>query len=345
MMNELLKDFFLGNEVAWEDISRKVRQQLIPVIERQFLNVPAHLIQEKIVEWMVDFYLKVKKAQTSAQEIIKKLACNKTEADTLKIEYCEEATRFKFSPDGNFENWLFRSFLNCAIDVRRKTLNEWKKHIEIDGQPFEIPDNKPSIIIDSPNNLKAQFPFLYQVVASSLDEIELFYFGIWLKHGADPPITAVIDEFLTNYGEKIDSSDVTHIKQKFLIKSYLGLLRAEYEANSMSNLFRRFIESENIQKLFPVFMLENIWQSFIADEPTVVIAKRAFPHWRWRDLLEDAKKSLNKIEIRTSILVEVYDYFRNSSPQPEFYYLIEIYADNRFGRKIRELFKPVNRYD
>jgi hypothetical protein len=170
---------------------------------------------------------------------------------------------------------------------------------------------------------------------------ELVYLELWfnsMKEGPDalpdPDASEVKAAVREKTGKTLTDRDVTKLKQSFIAKSYLVLIERSYHINSLASLFRRLFKLRGHDDLMFDLMMRNIWKAFYEDKSAVHASRTEVSKELW---VSWEALTLRKA-VQEKILAEAYKHFRQLRSSLRFCFLIELYADNRFGSKIRQIF-------
>lgn len=101
-VNERVRNFFLGDDEAWEEILDEMHYQTADKLASRFRNLPEAELYDCFADWQTEFYAKVKFAQAEAMEraAISPDHLSAADFENLMIECCEEATKFRLSGVG-----------------------------------------------------------------------------------------------------------------------------------------------------------------------------------------------------------------------------------------------------
>jgi hypothetical protein len=339
-INERLRDFFLGDDAAWDDIIFEFYDRMLSRLERKFYNLPFAELQDVVSDWVTAVFEKVgeERARAEAEGKIKNLSAR--EIADLKIEYC--AARIGFdAAKGTFENWMWAVLYR--IERRGEVVGgggdgesggEFPEPPPEDAARFRGTPENPWAHLISEAEIVGLMKKLKMFLNSVLEENELLYFHIWLKYGDDPSGKIVKEIFKSSLGKDIGDATVTAIKKRFIRVSYLNLLEFVNDANALKNLFRRLIDANDDENDFFADMTKLIWRAFYNDEDACEESRRKISPDLWRRWETLVQRS----NVQNQILSAAYRHFQNRHPRPAFCRTVEIYANNRFGGKVRELF-------
>ncbi len=87
-------------------------------------------------------------------------------------------------------------------------------------------------------------------------------------------------------------------------------------------------------KVIHALMLERIWRIFLEDETATAESKNKISRLLW--LKMDTKTFRHSLQ--TEIPAAAFRYYRRAEPRPPFCQTVEIYAADKFGSQIREVF-------
>lgn len=336
-VNEKVKMFYLGDDEAWEDILDEIHEETAEKLTVKFRNLPEAELYDCFADWQTEFYAKVKYAQAEATEKAADDESAAAEYENLMVECCENSTKFRLARDTPFKAWVWRVIFNRAVDLYRDLKNvtslENREFDEFAGASFPAEEKNYAEASDA--DLILHFILLKSVIISALDEDELLYFEIWLEKGHDPGGREVGEVFAREAGKAVDDYAVTKLKQRFLAKSYLALQEVRYSAQATLDVFaHRFDKSAAAQLVISDLMLERIWQIFSADEKTIAVSKNKISRLLWSKL---ETKTFRR-PLQTEILAAAYRCFHRHESRPPFCQTIEIFAADKFGGQIREIF-------
>jgi hypothetical protein len=334
-VNERLKEFFLGDDAAWDDIAQGYRFWLLKRLMARFLDLSQVELEDVIADWFTEKWIKINEERNRAESEGARDNLSAQEIAALKIKYCTERLGFDFVRP--IEGWLWTSVRNRAIDSYRKLKPH--RNLSIDADEMVEPNDERRDADDI--EFQIELIEFKQHLFAALGEDERLYFHIWLAYGGYPPGDVVREVFKKNLQKEIGNTFVTFIKQRFIRICYLTMLRVEYDAGQLKDAFRRSIDADdddkNLTKKEDAFfddMMDIIWSVFYADAESRECSRREISRdlWRRREAL------IQRRNVQNNILVEGYWHFRKVNMRPAFCRTAEIYADNRFGRQVKELF-------
>jgi hypothetical protein len=337
-INNLVREFYLGDNAAWEKITDLISNEMSRRLDYKFSNLPEAKRGEIVPNEESLFFAKVVLARREAENELNQngQSFSVEEIENKKIEFCTEATTFDLDKGMTFDVWMWNGIKFRAIDSLRQneSFAEIEEETDLESVSPQIPANpvnSPFSIggIDDENTQKIK-----NLLRPALVGDELIYLELWFEHFGEPPVKEV-KEAIKNETDR-DAKDVyvTGLKQSFLMNCYLKLLDHISVANALASLFQRLMKVSNIDDEMFVRMLNNIWNDFYNDEEAVRISKTRISPDLWEGF-DDLKYKKDR---QKKILVPAYHYFRHRKPRPFFCFKIESYSDNRFGSQIRELF-------
>lgn len=352
--NELIQEFYLGNDEAWEILLGKVRYRLIFSLKIKFPNFNSLKIDECVESFLVDFWIRVFEER--------KLPGNSA-----------VSVKGGFDPvKGDFFNWARFCISNNIIDLLRKgdgeilfeDMNNSENYAvnETSSEDFEFEEDFSESDFEDP------FDRLHKEISVSLDSNQLIYFNFWWnlywnesetmknenqfldkkddsfyeKVWRDPSADDIRTEILNKTGENLTDTEISNLKSLFRINTYLTLIESDYPCHNFKDFFRKMSKAANLQSLMFNRMLEKTWKSFFCDQDTKKELITACNSFNWREMFKDAEKGYNLQPARIRILQITNDYFKSVNKKPEFIKLIEIYSKDLLGRKIKDLFEGEN---
>ncbi len=341
LITERLHDFFRGDDAAWDDITVKFYDRMLSRLERKFDNLPFADLQDAVSDWVVEIFEKVQEERCRVEVECENKNFSAEEIAGLKIRRCSERIGFD-AAKGTFENWMWSILNRRAIDCWRK--NNRRAEVSGDDEPTEDSSEKNESLRGTPENpwlreiSEAEFlrrmNRLKMFLNSVLEENELLYFQIWLEYGDNPNGQIVKEIFKSKLDRELGDATVTSIKKRFIRVSYLNLLEFVEDANALKDLFHRLAEASSDETAFFADMMKLIWRIFCKDANTVEESKRKISPHLWEHL----ETLVQRTNVQNKILAAAYRHFRDKVPRPAFCRTVEIYADNRFGKKVREFF-------
>lgn len=329
ILNERLRGFYLGDDSAWDDITFSFYDRILDFLKRNFPNVPVEELENAATDCLFEIRQKVIEERRRVDNEGKSENLSPEKIDQLKMEGCAKRIGFN-AARGTFENWLKTIAYRKAIDSWRK-INR-RGEISIDEENFgELNDagggaNDVEFLI-----LMKEFK---KLLFSALNENQRLYYRIWLNYGFDPSANDVREVFKNNLGKDLSDASISLIKHRFIRIIYLVLLRIECNAALLKDRFRRYINPSDNEDVFIDDMMHLIWQEFYADSGSREESRQKISPDLWRRW----EKLRQRKNIQSEILVAAYGYFRAKSERPGFCRLIEIYASDNFGAKLRGLF-------
>jgi ribosomal protein S24E len=337
-INNLVREFYLGDNAAWEKITDLISNEMSRRLDYKFGNLPEAKRGEIVPNEESLFFAKVVLARREVENQISQngQSFSTEEIENKKIEFCTEATKFDLDKGMTFDVWMWNKIRFRAIDSLRQNgfVAEIEEETDLEFISPQIPANpvnSPFSVggIDDENTQKIK-----NLLRTALIGDELIYLELWFEHFGEPPVKEVKEAIKNETGRDVTDVYVTGLKQSFLMKCYLKLLDHISVANALASLFQRLMKISEIDDEMFGLMMENIWNDFYHDKEATSISKAVISPDLWNGL--EALK--HKKERQKKIMVPAYRYFRHRNPRPFFCFKIESYSDNRFGSQIRELF-------
>lgn len=351
--NKLIRKCFVGNYDAWNDVNDICTNRLQRRLNRQFASLPESERYEIIPNFQAKFIRKVLAAHRQAELQITdspgRLSTLETEA--IRIKFCTTETSFDLSLGHDFGDWMWTCVKHDAIKLLDRVRHRPGAVVDIDDasaagtgendrgferlREFQMHENQSGL--SSENVIRT-------LLESAIKGDESIYMELWfdsLKQESDypdPGPAEVISEIARRTGKTVNDAYVSGLKQKFLAGSYLVLIEHSDRTNSLAGVFKRLSSVSDIENLMADLMIKNVWAAFYNDElarseSRNKISPAAWARWE--------KMTLRK-RVEEEILVAAYRFFVLASPLRRFCYLIELYADNRFGGGIRRQFGGSN---
>lgn len=326
-IKERLERFYLGDNEAWDGILREFFDWAVNLLAGRFRNLPFEEIEDVVDDWFNATCIKVEEARNRAEREAADERLAPAEINRRKIEYGEECVGFKFGQ--SFEAFLWVVLKRRVLDCLRKKTRRGEIGIEAD---FDLSDCWEGVSEVEFAVLMGEFK---KFLVPTLDEKERLYFHIWEEYGWSLAGKDVGEIFQARFpGSGTSDASVSLVKKGFIRMLYLTFVRIEDNANLLSEKFRRQLgKGENDDKFFDD-MMRIIWNVFYkAKEARAMSEGEISPNlWvKW-------KKLVQKNRVQNEILTESYRFFRARKPRPTFCRLVELYADNPFGGRVRELF-------
>ncbi len=341
--NDLVREVYRGQYSAFDSLMDLLSNKMQRRLNGKFRNLPETKRYDLIPDFAVNFYSKVKEAHEEANRRIQHSSRKLTadEIDALKIQLCSVIAKFDLSEGTSFENWMWVCLWRLAINELRRL------KIQVDIADEEdifrnFPKHFPrQLYLRSEQGELKDYDMVVELLRSALSGDELIYFEVWLDQEPDPdnyllkPDNDLVkDAIAKQTGKTVNDAYITNLKQSVMMKCYLQLLEHSDKVNSLAAIFQGLMRIKAVLDDMFLIMMENIWQAFYEDADAVSRFRTEISPTLWARW----ETSKQKRKIQAEILVEAYRHFRFSEPLPYFCYRIELYSNNRFGTKVRQLF-------
>lgn len=337
LLNDLIREFYLGENSAWEKITDLLSNKMKNRFSYKFGNLCEPDRENCVPAWEVNFFAKVVFARQEADKYIRTFSnpLSQKDIERIKIEFCSAKTSFNPTLAVPFEAWMWISIRSRGIDLTRKNkpLTEIVDETEMDTLLSAIPPN-PTLTRFQRGDNDEDVRKIKELLKPGLDANELIYLELWFEKFGEPTTPEVKNEIKKATDKTVSDAAVSNLKQGFLMKCYLKLLDHLTVANALASLFQRLMTFSKIDEKMFLLMMDNIWTDFYQNQAAAEKYKTEICPVSWKKW----EASTQKRESQKQILVKAYQYFRWLNPRPFFCFKIELYADNRFGGKIKELF-------
>lgn len=344
--NKLLRAYFLDDDNAWEELSDLWTNRMIRKLNYRFGNLPDTERDEIVPNFQIKFVTNVDAAREEAAREISASSreLSRIEIEATKIKWCSIKTKFDLSHGSKFEAWMWTCIRNAALSALKRLKIPFDSTIDHDYEDAAFDAYEQLYEFQTPPDQGGlnDADDIERFVREALKGNELIYCDLWfnsMKEGLhslpDPKASEVIAAVTAQTRISISNSAVTQLKQRFIVKAYLAIIERLRNANSAAGLFRRLSEMNGNRGLVSEIMMENIWDSFYKDETAVQKSRTELSRALW---VEWDSMTLKKKGVQEKILVKAYRYFRRLKPCREFCSRIELYADNSFGGRIRDIF-------
>jgi hypothetical protein len=326
----LVERFFSGDDGAWEELVVPLRETLLRRLRLRFGGSSEALV-EALDEWLVTFFENVLRARRDASAGFGDDEGRVSDGDGIRqrgeqsISLCEERTGYKIGGGTPFAAWAWTAVKWRAIDLVR---GGRRFDDDADLTKLQVGPEQGEVELDEEG--------LKKLVEGVFEGDQLVYFELLLNAGQDLPAKVLQAEVLKRTGRSLDDRDVSNVKKRFRIETYLRLIELGVSPAAQSILYRRIVKSKDHQEQVASAMCDTAWRSVAGDRPTYVEVFAELPTVLSLMLRRAGERPGLKLKLK--VLRKAFQQFRRRRPKPRFCHLIETYVEDRLGDRFKAIF-------
>jgi hypothetical protein len=325
----LVERFFSGDDGAWEELVVPLRETLLRRLRLRFGSSSESLV-EALDEWLVTFFESVLRARQDASAEFRGDKGRVSDGDggrhreERSISLCEEQTSYKIGGGTPFAAWAWTAVKWRAIDLIRGR----RRFDDADLTKLQVEPEQEAVELDEDE--------LKKLMEGVFEGDQLVYFDLLLNAGQDLPAKDLQAEVLKRTGRSLDDRDVSNVKKRFRIETYLRLIELGISPTAQSILYRRIVKSKDHQEQVASAMCDTAWRSVADNRQTYVEVFTELPTVLALMLRRAGEKPGSKLKLK--VLRKAFQHFRRRRPKPRFCHLIETYVEDRLGDRFKAIF-------